>query len=156
MSKINILIVEDESIVALDLSAGLEKDGYNVVGIADNAGEARQLFTEHKVDILLIAMGTPKQEKWIDRYIRPEHARLVISVGALFDFMAGEFSRAPETARSMRVEWLHRVRQEPKRLWKRYFIGGPIFALRTIVFSVIERLQAIWVAHRERRELPDN
>lgn len=52
--KINILIVEDESIVALDLSAGLEKDGYNVVGIADNAEEARQLFTEHKVDILLM------------------------------------------------------------------------------------------------------
>ena len=52
--KINILIVEDESIVALDLSAGLEKDGYNVVGIADNAEEARQLFMDHKVDILLM------------------------------------------------------------------------------------------------------
>lgn len=110
-------------------------------------------IARHKVDILLVAMGTPKQETWIDRYIRPEHARLVISVGALFDFMSGEFSRAPETARTLRVEWLHRVHQEPRRLWKRYFIGGPIFALRTIVFSAIERLQALVVARRERREL---
>jgi DNA-binding LytR/AlgR family response regulator len=52
--KVNVLIVEDESIVALDLSAGLERDGYNVVGIADNAEEAQQLFTENPVDILLM------------------------------------------------------------------------------------------------------
>jgi exopolysaccharide biosynthesis WecB/TagA/CpsF family protein len=113
-------------------------------------------IARHKVDILLVAMGTPKQETWIDRYIRPEHARLVISVGALFDFMAGEFTRAPETARSLRVEWLHRFRQEPRRLWKRYFVGGPVFAMRTLVFSAIERMQAFWVAYRERRELPEN
>jgi DNA-binding LytR/AlgR family response regulator len=52
--KINILIVEDESIVAMDLSAGLERDGYHVVGIADSAEEARELFKEYKVDILLM------------------------------------------------------------------------------------------------------
>ena len=46
-------------------------------------------IVRHKVDILLVAMGTPRQEMWIDRHIRPEHARLVFGVGALFDFMAG-------------------------------------------------------------------
>ncbi|URK88851.1 WecB/TagA/CpsF family glycosyltransferase [Rhizobium sp. RCAM05350] len=48
-----------------------------------------------KPDILLIAMGSPKQEKWIDRHVGPGHARLVISVGALFDFMAEEVPRVP-------------------------------------------------------------
>ena len=52
--NVNILIVEDESIVALNLSMGLENDGYTVVGIADNAEDAIQLFTENEVDIVLM------------------------------------------------------------------------------------------------------
>lgn len=52
--KLNVLIVEDEALVALGLQKGLEKDGYNVVGTADNAEEAEQLFTEHDVDIVLM------------------------------------------------------------------------------------------------------
>lgn len=96
-------------------------------------------IARHKVDILLIAMGTPKQELWIDQNIRPEHARLVFGVGALFDFMAGEVSRASETVRNMRAEWFHRFRLEPKRLWRRYFVGGPIFAMR-----LMRHLAAEW------------
>jgi exopolysaccharide biosynthesis WecB/TagA/CpsF family protein len=80
-----------------------------------------------KLDILLIAMGTPRQEKWIDRHIRPEHARLVIGVGALFDFVAGEVPRAPKLVRKLRVEWFYRFLQEPRRLAGRYFVGGPVF-----------------------------
>jgi Response regulator of the LytR/AlgR family len=52
--KINVLIVEDESIVAMDLASGLEQDGYQVAGIADNAEEAQQLFSENEVDIVLM------------------------------------------------------------------------------------------------------
>lgn len=52
--KIKILIVEDESIVALDLAAGLESDGYAVAGIADNADEAQQIFRDHEIDIVLM------------------------------------------------------------------------------------------------------
>jgi exopolysaccharide biosynthesis WecB/TagA/CpsF family protein len=80
-----------------------------------------------KLDILLIAMGTPKQEKWAAAHLGPEHARLVITVGALFDFVAGEVPRAPRLLRRLRVEWLFRVVQEPRRLSGRYFVGGPIF-----------------------------
>ena len=63
---INVLIVEDESIVALDLSAGLERDGYNVVGIADHAEEALQLFTENPVDILLMDINILGKKDGID------------------------------------------------------------------------------------------
>lgn len=100
-------------------------------------------IARHKVDILLVAMGTPKQEMWIDRHIRPEHARLVFGVGALFDFMAGEVSRASPAVRSLRAEWLHRFRLEPKRLWRRYFVGGPIFAARVVSFILGEKLSSL-------------
>ncbi len=82
---------------------------------------------ELKPDILLIAMGSPKQEKWIDRYVGPGHARLVIGVGALFDFVAGEVPRASLTVRRLRLEWLHRLIHEPGRLWRRYLLGNPRF-----------------------------
>lgn len=78
-------------------------------------------------DILLVAMGTPVQEKWIDRHVSPGHARLVISVGALFDFVAGRVPRAPPRMRKLRLEWLFRLAQEPKRLWYRYVVGNPVF-----------------------------
>lgn len=108
-------------------------------------------IARHKVDILLVAMGTPKQEMWIDTHIRPEHARLVFGVGALFDFMAGEFTRASEKTRSLRVEWLHRFRLEPKRLWRRYFVGGPIFAMRVLGFVAGEWFSALRRAGDGRR-----
>jgi DNA-binding LytR/AlgR family response regulator len=52
--NIHILIVEDESIVALDLATGLQHEGYNIVGVADNAQDARKLFTSQEVDLLLM------------------------------------------------------------------------------------------------------
>lgn len=94
-----------------------------------------------KLDILLVAMGTPRQEKWIDRHIRPEHARLVLGVGALFDFIAGEVPRAPMFVRKMRVEWFYRFLQEPRRLAGRYFVGGPVF-LWHVMMHAANRLTA--------------
>jgi exopolysaccharide biosynthesis WecB/TagA/CpsF family protein len=122
-------------------------DGY--FGDEDSAAVADEI-ARHKVDILLIAMGTPKQELWIDRHIRPEHARLVFGVGALFDFMAGEVSRASEKARSLRVEWFHRFRLEPKRLWRRYFVGGPVFAMRLLGYLAGEWYAALRSETRTR------
>lgn len=107
-------------------------------------------IARHKVDILIVAMGTPKQELWIDRHIRPEHARLVFGVGALFDFMAGEVSRAPPSVRTFRAEWLHRVRLEPRRLWRRYFVGGPIFVARVLGFMLGEKISGIRRTLRSR------
>lgn len=86
------------------------------------------------LDILIVAMGSPRQEKWIDKHVKPEHARVVVSVGALFDFMAGKTPRAPKWVRDLRIEWMFRLYIEPSRLWRRYLIGNPWFLLR--VFSV--------------------
>lgn len=67
--KVNILIVEDESIVALDLASGLEHDGYNIAGIADNAEEAQQLFSDNEVDIVLMDVNIIGEKDGIDTAI---------------------------------------------------------------------------------------
>lgn len=85
-----------------------------------------------KPDILLVAMGNPRQEIWIAEKIGDAHARVAIGVGALFDFTAGKVVRAPETIRSLRLEWVFRLIQEPQRLWRRYVVGNPAFLARIV------------------------
>lgn len=80
-----------------------------------------------KPDILLVGMGSPVQEKWVDQNIQPEHGKLVFTVGALFDFVSNGMPRAPDRWRKLRLEWLYRLVNEPRRLWRRYIIGNPLF-----------------------------
>ena len=81
-------------------------------------------------DILLVAMGNPKQEIWIydnrDRLYVP----VCIGVGALFDYLSGNITRAPKWALNAGIEWIFRLILEPKRLWKRYLIGNFKFLIR--------------------------
>lgn len=78
-------------------------------------------------DLLLVAMGNPRQEIFITRN-RPElDVPVAIGVGALFDFMSGSVVRAPKLVRAVGLEWLFRLLQEPRRLFRRYIIGIPRF-----------------------------
>lgn len=101
--------------------------------------EAQVLATlaENPVDVLLVAMGNPLQEKWIARHISARHARVAFGVGALFDFLAGEVVRAPKWVRQARLEWVWRLGQEPTRLWRRYLLGNPAFLLRVLRQKVL-------------------
>jgi alpha-1,3-mannosyltransferase len=81
-------------------------------------------------DILLVAMGNPGQEAWLNAHLADTGCRLGFGVGALFDFLAGEVPRAPEWMRSARLEWTYRLLQEPGRLWRRYLVDMPIFLTR--------------------------
>ncbi len=74
-------------------------------------------------DILLVAMGNPKQEYLIDRLFPQIEAPLALGVGALFDFTAGEVTRAPGAVRRFGLEWVFRFLQEPRRLGRRYTSG---------------------------------
>ena len=78
-------------------------------------------------DILLVGMGNPLQEFWINENAARTGCRLSFGVGALFDFISGEKSRAPVWVRSLRAEWVWRLVLEPKRLWRRYVIGNVTF-----------------------------
>jgi exopolysaccharide biosynthesis WecB/TagA/CpsF family protein len=81
-------------------------------------------------DVLLVAMGVPRQELWIERHIDARHCTLPIAVGALLDFLSGSVPRAPLWMRRLRLEWLFRLAVEPGRLWRRYVVGNPLFLLR--------------------------
>jgi exopolysaccharide biosynthesis WecB/TagA/CpsF family protein len=96
-----------------------------------------------KLDILIVGMGTPLQEKWAHKHIRADHARLVMTVGALFDFISGSIPRAPQLIRSMRLEWAYRLMQEPCRLWRRYAFGIPVFLYHVAKYRFSRRANII-------------
>ncbi|MCX8996136.1 WecB/TagA/CpsF family glycosyltransferase [Rhizobiaceae bacterium BDR2-2] len=91
------------------------------------------------LDVLVVCMGTPRQERWVARYIRPEHARLVMTGGALFDFVSGRVPRASHLLRSLRLEWAYRFWNEPRRLAGRYLVGIPIFFFHLLRFRFGKR-----------------
>ena len=96
---------------------------------ADLDGILGQLKDFHP-DILLVAMGVPRQELFIDKHITAEHCTVASAVGALFDLHTGRVQRAPQWVRKVQMEWVHRLLQEPRRLAKRYLIGNPVFLWR--------------------------
>ena len=71
-------------------------------------------------DVLLVSFGCPKQEKWIAMHYRRLGVPVVMGVGATIDFLAGRVKRAPYWMRHGGIEWLYRLRQEPRRLFRRY------------------------------------
>ena len=85
-----------------------------------------------EADLVLVALGNPAQEFWIDEYGGATGARLLVGVGALFDFLSGGVSRAPEWVRALRAEWVYRLMLEPRRLARRYVMGNPLFLARTL------------------------
>ncbi|MGI8428699.1 MAG: WecB/TagA/CpsF family glycosyltransferase [Solirubrobacteraceae bacterium] len=81
----------------------------------------------HAPRIVLVGMGTPKQELWVDRYADRLDGALVWTVGALFDYVSGHIPRAPRWLADNGLEWIFRLAIEPTRMWRRYLIGNPIF-----------------------------
>lgn len=81
-------------------------------------------------DLLWIGMTAPKQEKWA--YSHWEELEInchVGTIGAVFDFFAGTYKRAPQWWQKNSLEWLYRLIKEPRRMWKRYIIGNPLFVI---------------------------
>lgn len=93
---------------------------------ADVADEIRALAP----DIVVVAMGNPLQELWMSEHLGRTGARLGIGVGAFLDFVAGEAQRAPAWMQRTGIEWMWRLGQEPRRMFKRYVLGNPLFLLR--------------------------
>lgn len=85
------------------------------------------MITETKPDVLFVGLGAPKQEKWIWKHKDQLEVPVLIGVGAAFDFIAGTAKRAPKWMQKCGLEWFFRLCQEPRRLWRRYLIGSPIF-----------------------------
>jgi N-acetylglucosaminyldiphosphoundecaprenol N-acetyl-beta-D-mannosaminyltransferase len=92
----------------------------------------------------VVGFGMPAQEKWILENWNSLNVHIVFPVGAFFDYLAGDVVRAPRWMTDHGLEWLGRLLIEPRRLWKRYVIGNPLFIWRVL----LQKLKMI------NRELP--
>lgn len=79
-------------------------------------------------DVVWVGLSTPKQERWMHDHRNQLKVPALIGVGAAFDINSGTKKQAPEWMREHGLEWLFRLLQEPRRLWRRYLIGGTQFA----------------------------
>lgn len=108
--------------------------GHQVVGCLDGYTSLapvaiQELINATGADIVLVALGNPIQEAWIRNNMNALNARLLIGVGAWFDFLSGGVLRAPRWIQGMRCEWLFRLCQEPRRLMRRYTLDIGSFIL---------------------------
>jgi exopolysaccharide biosynthesis WecB/TagA/CpsF family protein len=89
-----------------------------------------KILNQKPVDLVVLAMGMPKQEA-IAEYLKHNlpYPVVLVNAGAILDFMAERFPRAPKVWRRLHMEWLYRLLKEPRRLAGRYILGGFSFAL---------------------------
>jgi N-acetylglucosaminyldiphosphoundecaprenol N-acetyl-beta-D-mannosaminyltransferase len=78
-------------------------------------------------DLIFVGLSTPKQERWMLAHLDRLPGKVLVGVGAAFDFHAGKLRQAPEWMQKAGLEWLFRLIVEPRRLWKRYLLVTPLF-----------------------------
>jgi len=94
------------------------------------AVEEEEIFCrlrESKPHILWVGLSTPKQERFMARYIDRLQVPLLVGVGAAFDYHTGRISDSSDWIKRMGLQWIHRLLQDPGRLWKRYLKNNPAF-----------------------------
>lgn len=119
-----------------------------------NEEEEASLITEiseKKPDILWVGLSTPKQERFMSKYLPFLDVTLMFGVGAAFDFHAGLIPQAPPWMQKNGLEWLFRLCKEPRRLWKRYLRNNPLFLMRSIAQAT--GLKKYSLTHTEERQV---
>jgi exopolysaccharide biosynthesis WecB/TagA/CpsF family protein len=104
-----------------------------VNGFVDVESEAIPAIQAAKPDVLLVALGHPRQELFCVNNANRLGARILVPVGGLFDFMSDTKPRAPEWIRAIGMEWAFRLSLEPKRMFARYVLGNPLFIWRSVL-----------------------
>lgn len=90
--------------------------------------EIYKMINTSGANVVLVGVGCPKQEKWIDKHkAMMPGVDIWMALGATIDFEAGNIKRAPKIWQKLYLEWFYRFLQEPKRMYKRYFVDDPIF-----------------------------
>lgn len=108
---------------------GRESPMIDASGIGETDEAILRRIRAARPHLLLVALGAPKQELWIDRHRQALGAVVSVAVGASLDFLAGHVPRAPRWMSRAGLEWLYRLAREPRRLWRRYLVRDPRFLL---------------------------
>lgn len=94
--------------------------------------ELREKIGCLKPDLFWVGLSTPKQERFMAEYIKKLDTKVMLGVGAAFDIHAGRTKDAPNWIKKIGMQWLHRLYQEPTRLWRRYLYNNPVFVCKFI------------------------
>jgi len=116
--------------------------------------EVINMMNYSKAELVFVAKGAPLQEEWIDKHSNKILAPVIMGVGGLFDFYSGNIPRSPIWMREIGMEWVYRLLQEPKRMWKRYILGNPLFLIRIYLWNKKqkeERLQKYYATSLEKK-----
>jgi N-acetylglucosaminyldiphosphoundecaprenol N-acetyl-beta-D-mannosaminyltransferase len=114
------------------------QDGYfNKEAMGSENLEVVSRINLSRPDVLMVGFGMPAQEKWILENWEHLQVKVVIPVGAMFDYLAGEVIRAPHWMTDNGLEWLGRLIIEPGRLWRRYILGNPLFLWRIFIHHIL-------------------
>ena len=86
-----------------------------------------RLIRDAGAEYVWVGLGAPKQERFMAQVAMDVRPAVLLGVGAAFDFHSGRVHRAPRLMRNLGLEWLHRLGQEPRRLWRRYLVTNSLF-----------------------------
>ncbi|HUS14108.1 MAG TPA: WecB/TagA/CpsF family glycosyltransferase [Chloroflexia bacterium] len=110
---------------------------------ADENARIVEVVRAARPDMLFVALGTPKQEKWIYTNLQDLGVPVCIGVGGVFNFITGRIQRAPEAMQRAGMEWLFRLCLEPRRLWRRYLIDDTKALYRAMHYATRKRVRGL-------------
>jgi N-acetylglucosaminyldiphosphoundecaprenol N-acetyl-beta-D-mannosaminyltransferase len=117
---------------------------FRPLSACEDAGVCRAI-NRATPDIVWVGLSTPKQERWAAAHVGRLTAPVLIGVGAAFDLHAGRKKQAPRWMQRGGLEWLFRLVQEPRRLWRRYLVNNPRFVASILLqMAGIRRYPAPW------------
>jgi len=91
------------------------------------SADLQHRISKSRPDFFWVGLSTPKQERFMAEYLPKLDAKVMVGVGAAFDIHTGRAKDSPDWVKNAGLQWLHRLLQEPSRLWKRYLINNPVF-----------------------------
>ena len=97
---------------------------------ADEECELQETVARLKPDLFWVGLSTPKQEKFMAQHLGKLDTKVMLGVGAAFDMHTGRIKDVPEWFKATGLQWIHRIWQDPRRLWKRYLYNNPRFVVR--------------------------
>lgn len=115
----------------------LEIAGHHHGYFWDDEEKVVQEIAQSGAKLLFVAISSPKKENFIYQWRRELGVDFVMGVGGTFDVVAGKAKRAPEFMQKIGLEWLYRLIQEPRRMWKRYLVTNTVFALKLLRFKLL-------------------
>ena len=139
----------DTTLERLEAAVGRSAPGVQIVGrlappfrplTAVDDAEICAAIRDSGADVVWVGLGMPKQELWMHRVRGELPGVTLLGVGAAFDLLSGVVPQAPPWLQDRGLEWAYRLWQEPRRLWRRYLVNNPAFAVLALVELIAARV----------------